>query len=334
MNNPTGTVTFICIHCLNPTTSSNGSKPGEECGRLYKRYGNDTIKLSDCCRCHNYIDEYCEREWLLVILDLILFRPQAFRHVLYNRWKQQQQQEHTECWQVVPSIIPYLSISSALLRAHVGVVATQDRVTIEQTLWAMLQFVPLAAISWIGYLLQILVVQIGIVIVISTRIRRRSTGRDQPWRRLLSNYDRELMFETSLAILLPATLTYGLTAFLFLWEISETILRLATGLIMAYQWMAIWTILLQQSVRMKSDSPHEKMTPDSSRGRAQGFYQNHWAWRIVTMVILGFSVAIRASIMEWMAAGGVLAWMTSPHSHMPCPGWKWILSRKELCLAG
>jgi hypothetical protein len=338
INEPSG-MTFICIHCLYPTRCRNSSKlPGEEddgCGRLYKRFGNDTIKLSDCSRCHNYIDEYCEREWLLVILDLILFRPQAFRHVLFNRWKQQEQeqQEHAliracvpgqTLLPGVPNILPYLSISSALLRAHVGVVATQDRVTIEQTLFAMLQFVPLAGMSWLGYILQILVVEIGIIGIVRSTTRG-SSDRDAWWRRRIFSMsdNRELLIETSLAILLPTTLIYGLTAFVFLWEISETILGLATGLIVAYQWMAVWTIVQQkQSTAAHIHDPHENLSPNSIRWLSY--------FRIVTVVLmLGSSIAMRALVMEWMA------WMVFPHSQMPCPGWTWILySNQRLCLAG
>ena len=35
--------------------------------------------------CHKVVDKYVEYELILVIIDVILHRPQAFRHVLYNR---------------------------------------------------------------------------------------------------------------------------------------------------------------------------------------------------------------------------------------------------------
>ena len=67
-------VQYICTNCTRPTSS------------LYKVYSTPgSIKLTTCQRCHHDVDPYIEREWLLVIIDCILHRPEAFRHVLYNR---------------------------------------------------------------------------------------------------------------------------------------------------------------------------------------------------------------------------------------------------------
>ena len=37
-----------------------------------------------CSQCHKMVDPYIEREWLLVVIDCILLREEAYRHVLYN----------------------------------------------------------------------------------------------------------------------------------------------------------------------------------------------------------------------------------------------------------
>jgi hypothetical protein len=67
-------VTFICTNCTRPTQS------------FYKVYSTPgSIQLTTCQSCHHDVDPYVEREWLLVIMDFILHRPEAFRHVLYNR---------------------------------------------------------------------------------------------------------------------------------------------------------------------------------------------------------------------------------------------------------
>ena len=36
-------------------------------------------------KCHNVADKYIEYELLLVSIDLILLREQAYRHILFNR---------------------------------------------------------------------------------------------------------------------------------------------------------------------------------------------------------------------------------------------------------
>lgn len=37
-----------------------------------------------CQNCQRIVDPYIEREWLLVVIDCILLRPEAYRHILYN----------------------------------------------------------------------------------------------------------------------------------------------------------------------------------------------------------------------------------------------------------
>lgn len=43
------------------------------------------IQLTQCLSCHSVVDRYMEREWLLVIMDLVLLRQEAYRHVFWNR---------------------------------------------------------------------------------------------------------------------------------------------------------------------------------------------------------------------------------------------------------
>lgn len=66
---------FICVFCETPTTC------------LYRQYTSSpsSIKLTVCQTCGNDVDPYIEREWLLVVLDCILLRLPAYRHVLFHR---------------------------------------------------------------------------------------------------------------------------------------------------------------------------------------------------------------------------------------------------------
>lgn len=83
----------VCIHCATPIES------------LYMRYGKDHIVLSPCtssicsspqtstastssASSHSPVvlaDEYLEHDLPIVIIDLILAKPQAYRHLLFNR---------------------------------------------------------------------------------------------------------------------------------------------------------------------------------------------------------------------------------------------------------
>ena len=63
---------YICVHC------------GTAVRSLYREYSKGNIRLSRCGRCGNFADEYVEMESKLVVIDLILHKTSAFRHVLVN----------------------------------------------------------------------------------------------------------------------------------------------------------------------------------------------------------------------------------------------------------
>lgn len=65
---------YICTNCAKgtPTLVRVFSTPG-------------SIQLSTCKGCGDDVDPYIEREWLLVVMDCVLHRPEAYRDVLYNR---------------------------------------------------------------------------------------------------------------------------------------------------------------------------------------------------------------------------------------------------------
>lgn len=65
---------LVCIECGEPVAS------------LYKESASQNIRLSVCAHCHQIADKYIEWEYQIVLLDLILNRPQAYRHLLFNRW--------------------------------------------------------------------------------------------------------------------------------------------------------------------------------------------------------------------------------------------------------
>jgi hypothetical protein len=65
---------YRCVHCHAP------------CQSLYRHLSASasSIKLTTCSECEQNVDPYVERELLLVAIDCILSREEAFRHVLYN----------------------------------------------------------------------------------------------------------------------------------------------------------------------------------------------------------------------------------------------------------
>lgn len=65
---------YACVHCATP------------CASLYRRLSVSlsSIKTMNCSNCGQTVDPYIEREWLLVAIDCILLRHEAYRHVLFN----------------------------------------------------------------------------------------------------------------------------------------------------------------------------------------------------------------------------------------------------------
>lgn len=60
-----------------------------ECGasieHVYKEYSKGNIRLSVCEACGQVADKYVEYEIMLIGIDLLLLKPQAYRHLLWNR---------------------------------------------------------------------------------------------------------------------------------------------------------------------------------------------------------------------------------------------------------
>lgn len=63
---------MICIECTRPVDS------------LYTVYSNKHIQLTDCANCHRVVDSYVEFDNVLLFIDLLLLKPGAYRHLVYN----------------------------------------------------------------------------------------------------------------------------------------------------------------------------------------------------------------------------------------------------------
>ncbi|KAK9082704.1 hypothetical protein Scep_029175 [Stephania cephalantha] len=61
-----------CIHCGSPMKS------------LFIQYSPGNIRLMKCDNCKAIADEYIECEIMILLIDLILHKQKAYRHLLYN----------------------------------------------------------------------------------------------------------------------------------------------------------------------------------------------------------------------------------------------------------
>ncbi|KAI8646491.1 Arv1-like family-domain-containing protein [Parasitella parasitica] len=71
-----------------------------ECGasvvNLYTQYSKDNIRLTTCVRrrlamdqCNNFADKYIEHDLIIIFIDMLLHKPQVYRHLLFNRITEQ-----------------------------------------------------------------------------------------------------------------------------------------------------------------------------------------------------------------------------------------------------
>lgn len=66
------TDTMICIECTEPVSS------------LYTEYSTDNIRLTACSKCNKFADKYIEHDGVLIFIDLLLLKKQAYRHLVFN----------------------------------------------------------------------------------------------------------------------------------------------------------------------------------------------------------------------------------------------------------
>ncbi|XP_033158089.1 protein ARV 2 isoform X2 [Drosophila mauritiana] len=62
---------FVCVNC------------GHRVKELFKKYSN-TMKTTQCDKCHQITDKYIEFEEFIILIDALLLDSCAFRHIIYN----------------------------------------------------------------------------------------------------------------------------------------------------------------------------------------------------------------------------------------------------------
>ncbi|PWN40522.1 Arv1-domain-containing protein [Ceraceosorus guamensis] len=64
----------VCVHC------------SAEAASLYLEYSPGHVALTPCNNCHSKaVDPYVEFELPIILLDLVLVKPSAYRHLIFNR---------------------------------------------------------------------------------------------------------------------------------------------------------------------------------------------------------------------------------------------------------
>ncbi|KAL3647333.1 hypothetical protein CASFOL_008301 [Castilleja foliolosa] len=97
------TTSFRCVQCGLPTKT------------LYIQYSPGNIRLMKCENCKAVADEYIECEIMILIIDLILHKPKAYRHLFYNMPGKENINFESLLWKLV---LICLVLDSCILRFY------------------------------------------------------------------------------------------------------------------------------------------------------------------------------------------------------------------------
>ncbi|KAL4875306.1 Arv1-like family-domain-containing protein [Aspergillus karnatakaensis] len=70
----------ICIECSYPVSHLYSAY-----SRADDRSLGKGVRLTQCPRCKRFADKYVEHDFVVIFIDLVLIKPQVYRHLLFNR---------------------------------------------------------------------------------------------------------------------------------------------------------------------------------------------------------------------------------------------------------
>ena len=207
------TLPYVCVHCGAPCTS------------LYRRLSVSlsSIKAINCKRCGHVSDPYIEREWLLVTIDCILLRQEAFRHVLFNvdelkniSWRKSIQL--LSAWAILDGYLKWVSLMNDQSTSSRSEEISQDRIFV---FW-------LGASSFCGMIIQCFLLNF------CTKIMTQKTP----------SLSVEKIFW---AFLLPSSFSV-VTIIVTIWENTKVVQLL--GALMISSWRAMAFYVISESVQL------------------------------------------------------------------------------------
>jgi len=68
----------ICIECRHPVKTLWRE------GGAGDKAGGHNIRLTVCKNCGRFCDKYVEHDFVVLFIDLVLIKPQVYRHLLHN----------------------------------------------------------------------------------------------------------------------------------------------------------------------------------------------------------------------------------------------------------
>lgn len=220
-------VRYICTNCTRQTPS------------LYKVYSTPgSIQLTSCQSCNNDVDLYVEREWLLVAMDCILHRPEAFRHVLYNRAPFCHIITDDGTWNC--SGLFQMSIATYALRLSLWYVLESGKDEGQERNMAGNDALQILLRTFIGdFVLITCTILTGMFIIHFSSTGETRKPKDSG---SLTGFDSSFIFRICLAIVMP-NVFHAITLSVSIWENSSTVCMLGTLFVLSLQRMGVSMVM-------------------------------------------------------------------------------------------
>ncbi|KAL8855953.1 MAG: hypothetical protein Q9178_007403 [Gyalolechia marmorata] len=68
-----------------PNTAKKGELPARSKPKSAAAVSGGEVRLTQCPRCKRFADKYVEHDYIVLFIDLVLVKPQVYRHLLFNR---------------------------------------------------------------------------------------------------------------------------------------------------------------------------------------------------------------------------------------------------------
>ena len=239
---------YICTSCTLPTSS------------LYKVYSTPgSIQLTTCKGCGNDVDPYIEREWLLVVMDCVLYRPEAFRHALYNREPFAtifcgDNVDHNNKFGGLRQLMRY-SFIAALIRTYLWHATTTDEEDVIGTRSAKLLVFLCQSLVGENFMAIATIVSASIIVKMSMRTRTSDSSMATSCKIKTQCNDASSSFFYSRLYLAVALSSFFhlVTIFAIIWDNSATVCLLGTLFVLSLQRMGVATVV-DERLRREMDT--------------------------------------------------------------------------------
>jgi hypothetical protein len=226
---------YRCTHCQAPSSSLYRYLGGDDDDS--KNKSPSSIKLTLCNDCGRTVDPYIEQELLLVTIDCILGRVEAYRHVLYNNHNIIMSSSRTLSpnlllqWQEEQLLVmPYPLLIWMGLDLSVKLAAIEGA-TKEPITWSTV--IAISTVSMVGLLMEWATILFLFFLLSDddTSSSSSATAKYYP-----NKSDKNFRYQLFMALLLPGSFNL-IILFVMIWENSQTV-RVLGSLLIAY-WQGI-----------------------------------------------------------------------------------------------